>query len=277
MFLSSCCNVSVTLPYRQLANILCLLDIGSGLNFILNDTAEKLKLKEIKSWSGTIATVNGETHGTHRVFLLPIEAANGQNHTVAALGIDHTGQKAPMPADLHRDIAKDFSINPDFIQNTAGNIQAILGLESQSMLATPTNMPRKANPRYPDVQLYQSILSPKYLAVGAAGPALTENKDVSTRMYHISHTSCNHTSFKPSSAPEIVGIHNHSLFNRQDYFQSQKDPELVQTTNMQTFGEVRTARVKHPRKKRRGYNCKKLTKSTKQRRKSDITECYSQP
>ena len=199
--------------------------------------------------------MNGETHGTHRVFLLPIEAANGQNHTVAALGIDHIGQKTSMPADLHRDIAKDFSINPDFIQNTSGNIQAILGLESQSMLATPTNMPRKANPRYPDVQLYQSILSPKYLAVGAAGPALTENKDVSTRMYHISHTSCNHTSFKPSSAPEIVGIHNHSLFNKQDYFQSQRDAELVQTTNMQTFEEVRTARVKHPRKKRNGYNC----------------------
>ena len=38
-------------------------------------------------------------------------------------------------------------------------------------------------------------------------------------------------------------------FNRQDYFQSQRDPELVQTTNMQTFEEVRTARVKHPRKK----------------------------
>ena len=50
-------------------------------------------------------------------------------------------------------------------------------------------------------------------------------------------------------APEIVGIHYHSLFNRQDYFQSQRDPELVQTTNMQTFEEVRTARVKHPRKK----------------------------
>ena len=59
-------------------------------------------------------------------------------------------------------------------------------------------------------------------------------------------------------APEIVGIHYHSLFNRQDYFQSQRDPELVQTTNMQTFEEVRTARVKHPRKKRPGYNSIKV-------------------
>ena len=208
MFLSACSNVTVALPRKQMAIILALLDIGSGLNFVTLTKAKELNLAQIAQWQGTIGTLNGENEGVFPVFSLPVKDVKGNIHNISMIGVPSIGNKAPLPTSLFHKLCKHFKVDPSLVQQTSGDIHAIIGLDSHSLLSKvdETHM-KNVNSDYPGVAIHTTPLSPQYMLVGAVGPTLAENADIATRMYNIAVSSC----FMVSSIMSNVeqSLHNH--------------------------------------------------------------------
>ena len=205
MFLSSCSEITLSLRGNQLGIILGLLDVGSGLNFILNTTAERLKLIPDGNWHGTISTVNGESKGNYPVYSLPIKDVNGKIHHTAAVGIQKIGFKNKIPTNVFNDICRAYKVNPSLVQNHSGEIEAIIGLESQHLLAHPSRAYHNAvkDTAFSGVSPYSTILSQNLLLVGAVGPSLSEGHNTATRMFHISAIDCYVTRVLSQEEPRV--------------------------------------------------------------------------
>ena len=232
MFLSACSYITTAPTGSHLAVILSLLDNGAGMNFILKSTAERLQLKLIKMWHGTISTINNQRNGEFPMYLLPVKDNSGNTHNVAAIAIETIGYKTALPTELFSRICKSLNVNPNLVQNTSGEIEIILGLDKREFLARPAAQYGKipTNGEFPGVELYNTTLSPMYLIVGAVGPALAENQDVATRMYNVNTTTChfsdavtsNSDNQEDTSDSEVTN-HNHGLDDFGEYFLGAED------------------------------------------------------
>ena len=192
MFLSPCTYITVKQPDQNVAVVLGLLDIGAGLNFCLQKTAKTLHLQKLRTWCGTISTVNGDKKGDFDVYLVPVKDISGKTHKIAAVALDFIGHKTPIPDDLFTRLCKTFKVNPNLVQNTSGEIEILIGVESQELLANPSEIHGKIARQedFPGVQLYNTILSPSYLLVGAVGPTMADNVDIVTRMHNVTTAQC---------------------------------------------------------------------------------------
>ena len=235
MFLSACSNVTVALKGNQISILLSLLDCGSGLNLVLLSTANKLGLRQIKTWCGTISTINGDSKGEYPVFLVPVKDITGKTHNIAAIGIDHIGYKTPVPSDLFNQICDDLHISPNIVQNCSGQIQMLVGLESRILLARQStiynSIPKTDD--FPGVAVYESIVSPMYMLIGAVGPTLADDLDVSTKMYNVSIRDCYYADAIEDNE------HNHALNISSSFFQQSNEvedrvnmPNLITSQNM---------------------------------------------
>ena len=169
MYLPPCSNITVALPGNQL-ELLGLLDIGSGPSMCLKSTAVQLQLKQIDVWKGNISTIHPTKDDEYPVYKIPIKDVTGTIHNIAVIGINKIGIKTPLPNELFTRICKALGVNPKQVQNTAGPIQLILGLENIQFLTSPKHH-RYGN--FPGVALYESAVSPFQMIVGAVEPALT--------------------------------------------------------------------------------------------------------
>ena len=241
MFLSACSYVTVALPGSQLAVILSLLDVGAGLNLVLTSTAKRLKLRQIKTWHGTITTINGDSKGDFPVFLVPVKDTTGQTHRIAAIGIQHIGLKTSVPPDTFSKICNNLNISPNLVQQTSGPIELLIGLESRILLAKQSNIydsiPTKGD--FPGVAVYETILSPLYMIIGAVGPTLADDQDVSTRMYTISTENCFYTDMiQENSDDNVPETHNHEVNVASSFFQ--QTAETIGTIRMPDVVTMRT-------------------------------------
>ena len=175
MYFSACSNVSVALPRRQL-EVLGLLDSGSGPSMCLKSTAIKLQLAQIGEWKGCIETIHSKNTEKYPVYQIPIKDVAGIIHNIAVIGIDNIGWKTPVPIELFTRICKALDVNPSHVQNTAGPIQLILGLQSIQLLAHPVK--HTLSDEFPEVALFESMVSPSKMIVGAVGPAMTNEGQV---------------------------------------------------------------------------------------------------
>ena len=252
MFLSACSYVTVDLPGNQLSIILALLDIGAGLNLCLTSTAERLGLRQIKSWQGTISTINGETHGVFPVFMLPIKDVSGNIHRIGAIGVPHIGYKTPVPTDLFAKICQNMNIHPNIVQNTEGEIECLIGLESRILLAKQSNLYNNipTTPDYPGVAVYESIVSPNYMLIGALGPSLAEDIDIATRMYNVSVTGCyySHMVEDDEFSDPPSDMHNHELNNSTSFYQHTSDSHInnIRMPNVVTLQNMDEEQIDKP-------------------------------
>ena len=205
MFLSACTYCTLQLPGNQIAVKICLVDVGAGLNMVTNKAAAELKLKQIRVWKGVISTINGTKEGEYPVYQINIKDVHGNVNKIAALGIDNIGTKASIPPNLFNKVCDSLKVSPTMVQNTSGEIDILIGLESREYLANPVVKDQSATacPDFPGIALYSSKLSPLFMIIGAIGPTLADSEDVCTRMYSVSFNQCLHIDTKTAEITTI--------------------------------------------------------------------------
>ena len=159
--------------------MLAMQDTGSGLGFITFDAARQLNLPQTSTWHGSIQTLDGEHDGIYPVFELFLIDVHQRPHLVKLLGVPSIGEKRPIPHDNFLAICHSFGLDPGATQNTAGNFDILLGVDSCHLLAD--RVPSFKSDIFPHAAVYHSILSPHYFIVGASGSPL--DADVRTCTY----------------------------------------------------------------------------------------------
>jgi len=168
--------------------LLCMQDTGSGLGFCTFDAVRKLNLPQTGTWHGVIQTLDGDHEGTYPVFGLFLRDIRGITHWVKLLGVPHIGKKSSIPQQRFTSMCQSFGLDPGSCQNTQGDFDILLGVDSCTLLAD--RAPQFTSALFPDAAVFHSILSPYYFLVGAAGSPL--DKDVRTCTYRCEQNIPNH-------------------------------------------------------------------------------------
>ena len=189
--LMSCATYVTAIANTQFGedvNLLCMQDTGSGLGFCTLDAAKRLNLPQNGSWHGSIQTLDGDHEGVYPVYGLLLKDIHGQVHWVKLLGVHHIGKKSAIPQQRFTTMCQSFGLDPGSCQNTQGDFDILLGVDSCSLLAD--RAPQFTSAMFPEAAVFHSILSPYYFIVGAAGSPL--DRDVRTCSYRCEQNIPNH-------------------------------------------------------------------------------------
>lgn len=188
----SCATYVTAIANTQLGedvHLLCMQDTGSGLGFCTFNTVRKLNLPQHGSWEGTIQTLDGDHEGVYPVFGLVLRDIHGQAHWVKLLGVPHIGKKSAIPQQRFTTMCQSFGLDPGSCQNTQGDFDILLGVDSCTLLAD--RAPQFTSALFPEAAIFHSVLSPYYFIVGAAGSPL-DRKNVRTCTYRCEQNIPNH-------------------------------------------------------------------------------------
>ena len=190
--LMSCATYVTAVANTQLGedvHLLCMQDTGSGLGFCTFDAVRKLNLPQHGSWEGTIQTLDGDHQGVYPIFGIVLRDIHGQSHWVKLLGVHHIGKKSAIPQQRFTTMCQSFGLDPGSCQNTQGDFDILLGVDSCTLLAD--RAPQFTSAIFPEAAVFHSVLSPYYFIVGAAGSPL-DHKNVRTCTYRCEQNIPNH-------------------------------------------------------------------------------------
>ena len=168
-------------PSNDHVTCLAMQDTGSGLGFVTFKAAKKLNLPKLGDWQGTIMTLDGNREGSYPIFELIMVDVTNQHQLVRLLGVPWIGSKRRIPDNHFVDMCYSFGLDPGACQNTEGEFDILLGVDSCHLLADKARS--FVSTKHPEAAVYYSILSPLYFILGASGAQLGGDHNVRTCAY----------------------------------------------------------------------------------------------
>ena len=200
LFLTCCSIIQIMRGNTEVPGI-CLLDVGSSIGYTTIEYAKRCRMKPAGEWTGSVSTINGTKMSTYPIFMAKIKDARGHYHSAKLLGTRRIGLKKKLPDELFKKLCQDFHLSQSSLQNSDGEINILLGLDSAALLSDKhLDM---SNPNYPQLFVCSSPLSSQFFFCGSIGKDLLGDDIVRTLTFKQDlvcfHTALTSASYHPSS------------------------------------------------------------------------------
>ena len=162
------------------------LDIGSTRSFITEDHAKRVGAVWLGEGNYTLSTLNSVAKTTkynrYKVMFTIYDGYKEKVYPVECIGVKKIGHKSGISQSEHQQLCKAYGIPPEGVDSCSGEVNCLLGLdvmEHQPKHVTSINgRPLKSPPRFPNIALMKSMITPKLFFTGCYAHTLSSNNEV---------------------------------------------------------------------------------------------------